>query len=119
METILSILASVISGVVLAALLGIWRVLHGFVKEQREQNEAQRQFRRAQQRAEIMRYFRLVVEQGEPVTIEEMEHLDACYSAYHANGGNGTGTLMYERIKQYARIVTQFHDEDAIIGGTE
>ena len=34
----LSILASVISGIVLAALLGIWRILHSFVKEQREQN---------------------------------------------------------------------------------
>lgn len=117
METVLSILASVISGIVLAALLGIWRILHSFVKEQREQNTAQRQFMRSQQRAELVRYFRIVVENSEPITMEEMEHLDACYNAYHANGGNGTGTLMYERIKEHVHLVTQIAGEK--IGGTE
>ena len=117
MEIVLSIAASVIAGIVLAALLWILRVLRSFIKEQREQNEAQRQFMRSQQRAEIVRYFRIVVESGDPITIEEMEHLDAGYNAYHSNGGNGTGTLMYERIKEHAHLVTQISDEK--IGGTE
>lgn len=72
---------------------------------------------RSQQRAEIVRYFRIVVENGDPITMEEMEHLDACYNAYHANGGNGTGTLMYEKIKEHVHLVTKFTDEK--IGGTE
>jgi hypothetical protein len=117
MEILLSIIASVLSGIVLAALLGIWSSLRRFTKEQREQNEAQRQFMRSQQRAELVRYFRIVVENGDPITMEEMEHLDACYNAYHAHGGNGTGTLMFERIKEHVHLVTQVSDEK--IGGTE
>ena len=121
MEILLSVIASVLSGVVLAALLAIWGILRRFVKEQMAQNEAQRQFMRSQQRAEIVRYFRIVVEQGKPITLEEMEHLDACYDAYHKNGGNGTGTLLYERVKEYAVVVTQFDAKEGNlrIGGTE
>ena len=52
------------------------------------------------------------------VVPHEMEHLEACYGAYHANGGNGTGTLMYERIKKCAVIVTKV-EEPIKIGGTE
>jgi len=53
-----------------------------------------------------VRYFRIVVEQGNPITPTEMEHIDSCYESYHENGGNGTGTIMYEKIKEYLRLIT-------------
>ncbi len=110
MEAIqISVFESVLSGVMLAAVIGIWAMLRKFIKEQRGVNEANRAFTRSMQRAEISRYFRLVVEEGKPISTEEMSHLAACYEAYHSGGGNDTGTLMYERIRQHARLVT-IHD---------
>ena len=102
-----SIFETIVAGLTLAALLGMWAMLRRFVKEQRDVNEANKQFIRSMQRAEIVRYFRIVVEQGNPVTTEELEHLNACYKAYHDNGGNGTGTLMYERIRDHVHLVTE------------
>lgn len=102
----LSVFVTVFSAVISAALLGIWAMLRKFVREQREVNERNKQFERSMQRAEIIRYFRITVEQGDPITPEELSHLEACYEAYHASGGNGTGNLMYEKVREHARIVT-------------
>ena len=33
------------------------------------------------------------------ITLDEMDNLDCIYEAYHALGGNGTGTRLYERCK--------------------
>lgn len=103
-----SVISDVISGVTLAALLGVAAVVRGIAREQRESIKATREFERSMQRAEINRYFRIVVEQGLPVSPEELTHLESCYEAYHAHGGNGTGTLMYERIREHARIETGY-----------
>lgn len=35
----------------------------------------------------------------EYVTIEDMKDFEYLYNAYHALGGNGTGTEIYERVK--------------------
>lgn len=35
----------------------------------------------------------------EYVTIEDMKDFEYLYKAYHALGGNGTGTEIYERVK--------------------
>lgn len=117
MEMALTILISVISGLSLAGLVGIFKVLRDFVKEQRAANERNDEFRHSMQRAEIARTFRLVVEEGKPVTREELEHLEATYRAYTGDGQNGVGTLMYERIKDNAIIVTKV--DDLKVGGTD
>ena len=101
-----SVFETVIGGVALAAILGMWAMVCKFIKEQRKANAANRMFIRSMQRAEIVRYFRIVVEQGNPITPSEMEHIDSCYASYHDNGGNGTGTIMYEKIKEHVRIIT-------------
>lgn len=103
----ISVFESVMAGVTVAALLGMWAMLRGFIKEQRKANEANRLSIRSMQRAEITRYFRMVVEECKPISPEEMSHLEACYEAYHESGGNGTGTLMYERICANAKLVTK------------
>ena len=102
----ISVFESVIGGVTLAAILGMWAMLLRFIKEQRKVNETNKMFIRSMQRAEIVRYFRIVVEQGNPITPTEMEHITSCYEAYHENGGNGTGTLMFNRISEYVRLMT-------------
>ena len=33
------------------------------------------------------------------MTIEDMKDFEYLYNAYHALGGNGTGTEIYERVK--------------------
>ena len=77
-----------------------------FVHEQREVNKANVLAQRSMQRDVIYRYFHKAVELGQALTPEEYKHVTDCASAYEADGGNGTGTLMYERIKEYARIET-------------
>lgn len=120
MEMALTILVSVISGLTLAGLTGVMKMLRGFIKEQRAANERNDEFRHSMQRAEIARTFRFVVEEGKPVTREELEHLEATYRAYSGDGQNGVGTLMYERIKENAIIVTKVDvSNDIKIGGTE
>ena len=111
-ETVVNVLLTVMIG-------GLWAYLVRFVKEQRKANKLNADSIRSMQRSEITRYFRLIVEEGKPVTVEEMEHLEKCYTAYHDNGGNGTATLMYERIKEHAIIVTRVDTSDFKIGGTE
>ena len=52
------------------------------------------------------------MEQGNPITPEELSHLEACYEAYHNAGGNGTGTVMYERVMKHVKIVTTVQGEN-------
>lgn len=105
--------------VILAAMIGaLWNYLAKFVREQREANFRNAESIKSMQRAELTRYFRMVVEERKPVSVEEMEHLEKCYEAYRANGGDGTGALMYERIQKCAVIVTKV-EEPLKIGGTE
>lgn len=33
------------------------------------------------------------------ITVSEMEHVSEVYEIYHNMGGNGTGTLLYENMK--------------------
>ena len=111
-------LAENIINVLLAAMIGaLWSYLAKFVKEQREANSRNAESLKSMQRAELTRYFRMVIEERKPVSVEEMQHLEKCYEAYRANGGDGTGALMYERIRENAVIVTKVDDER--IGGVE
>jgi hypothetical protein len=113
----MNMLESVVNLLLAAMVSGLWAYLARFVKEQRKANKLNEVSIRSMQRSEITRYFRMVVEEGKPVTVEEMEHLERCYNAYHEAGGNGTATLMYDRIKEHAIIVTKI--DDIKVGGTE
>ena len=115
----MNVMENVVNLILAAMISGLWAYLVRFVKEQRKANKLNADSIRSMQRSEITRYFRLIVEERKPVTVEEMEHLEKCYTAYHDNGGNGTATLMYERIKEHAIIVTRVDTSDFKIGGTE
>ena len=96
------ILTSVI-GLFVAAL---WGMMVGFIKEQRKVNRANINANRSLQEAQLIALFHKVVELQEEITIEEFNAGKECYDAYHANGGNGAGTQMWERIRECARIRT-------------
>lgn len=108
--SIAAIVETVVAGVVVAAVGAIWRMLSKFIAEQRKVNETNARFQESMQQAEIMRYFRIVVEQGHPLSPEELGHLEATYAAYHAQGFNGVGTVMYERIIKNVKIVTTIEE---------
>lgn len=102
-----------ISTTLLAAVItGMWVFLAKMARQQKEANSRTRDFEKSMQRAEIIRYFRIVVEQGKPISPEELNHLDSCYKAYHALGGNGTGTVMYNKIMENVKIVTSIEGGD-------
>jgi len=95
-----------VDAVLVAIATGTLSYLVKFVKEQRRVNAANEQANRAMQRDVILRYFAKAVEHKEQLSVQEMECLEATYSAYSANHGNGTAKLMYERIKEHARVKT-------------
>ena len=101
------VFGTVLSTILTTTILVMARSLNKFISEQRVVNERNSVFMRSMQRAEIQRYFRMVVENGEEVTPAELSHLESCYQAYHDNGGNGVGTLMYERVMEHSKMVTK------------
>ena len=103
----ISIATGVLTTLIGALLLALFRRLTRFEKDQRRANKLNAESIQSMQRAELMRMFERVVEDNKPVTIEEMEHVEACYQAYHESGGNGTGTWLYDRIRENAYVVTR------------
>lgn len=103
---ILEIVSIILTSVIGIVLTGLARQFTLFVKEQRRVNEANEMANRSVQRDVIFRYFRIIVEQQQPVTPEEYEHISRCYKAYAANGGNDTGTLMWEKIQENVKLDT-------------
>ena len=104
---LITIITGVLTTLVGAGVLALFRRLTRFETAQREANALNAKSIRSIQSAELMRMFERVVEDGKPVTIEELEHVESCYRAYHASGGNGTGTMLYERILDNAYVVTK------------
>lgn len=94
---------------VIGALIG---AVVASCKRRSAKGDAMEQGMRALMRQELIRLHKdYVVGLGYcPVMIKE--HAGQVYRAYHALGGNGTGTQLYEEI-------LDCHVEDAKIGGTE
>lgn len=40
----------------------------------------------------------------EEITLSDLENFEGIYNAYHSLGGNGTGTEIYERVKELPLI---------------
>ena len=106
MDFTIDVINLVVTGVLGFCVSGLMAYLVKFVREQREANLKNAIANISMQRDVLYRYFRIVVEQGVHITPEEFEHVAQCYSAYHQNGGNEMGTMMWERIKEHAVIDT-------------
>jgi hypothetical protein len=107
----IGVLNLIITTVVGFIASGTCAALVKFTREQREVNKATAQAQRSMQRDVIYRYFHKAVELRQPLTPEEYKHVNDCANAYRANGGNGTGTVMWERIREHAIIETGRTDE--------
>ena len=103
---LLEIVSIVLTAIIGIVVTGLAKQLTSFIKEQRKVNEANAMANRSVQRDVIFRYFRIIVEQQQPVTPEEYEHISRCYNAYAANGGNDTGTLMWHKIQENVKLDT-------------
>lgn len=106
MDIQISVIEGVLTAVVVAMLTGMWAMLAKFIKEQKATNEANRKANRAMQKSMLLQAFHRVVELGEPLTDDEFQVAKDCYEAYHANGGNGTGTVMWESVEKCVEITT-------------
>lgn len=115
--TLINFIELGVSALITVMVGSLWHFMSKSVKRQAEamrlakerQEESERrasEFRRSMQRAELIRYFRIVVEQGNPITPEELSHIDSTYESYHGENGNGTGTFMYEKIMEYVKLIT-------------
>lgn len=111
MDLELDVIALVLTTIIGLVVTGLYRQMTVFVREQREVNKANAQAQRSMQRDVIYRYFHKAVELRQPLTPEEYKHVNDCANAYRANGGNGTGTVMWERIREHAIIETGRTDE--------
>lgn len=99
---VLEVIEIFLTAVIGAAVTWTATSLAAFMKRQEEANKANALANRSMQRDVLYRYFHHVVEEGKHITPEEFSHVSDCYDAYHANGGNGAGTLMYKRIAEHA-----------------
>ncbi len=106
MQLSIEIINLIVSTVVAFVASGTCASFVKFAREQREVNKANVLAQRSMQRDVIYRYFHKAVELGQPLTPEEFKHVTDCANAYEVNGGNGTGTVMYDRIREHARIET-------------
>ena len=111
--SLVAILETVVSAAIGSALLALFRKLNKFMAEQREANRLNSESIRSMQRDAILRMYQSVVEEGKPITVEELDHLKKCYNSYHNNGGNGTGTYMYGKIIERAVMVTKAEGGDS------
>jgi len=102
----LEIISLALTTIIGLAVAGLYSQFIKFVKEQHSANKANMLACRSMQRDVLFRYFRIVVEQGVSITPEEFNHIKQCYTAYHKNGGNGSGTLMWKRIEENVKIDT-------------
>lgn len=105
---VLNLIITTVVGFIASGTCG---ALVKFAREQREVNKANVLAQRSMQRDVIYRYFHKAVELGQPLTPEEYKHVNDCANAYNANGGNGTGTVMWERIREHAIIETGRTDD--------
>ena len=80
---------------VCAALAG---ALLGYARSARRADRAMADGMRALLRQQLVDYHRLYVASGGPCPVSIKEQATEVYEAYHALGGNGTGTRLHEEI---------------------
>lgn len=73
-------------------------VLSNMRKRNKSHDDAMEQGMRALLKQQLINYHAEYVASGGPCPYEIKEQAASVYSAYHALGGNGTGTQLYEEI---------------------
>lgn len=86
-----------ILAIVTAILTGAYTSLSKRLKKKDEETEAVRMGVRAVLHLELYKECQRLMDLGR-VTTEDLKTVERIYENYHALGGNGTGTALYERI---------------------
>lgn len=55
-------------------------------------------------KADLVDIHRRYVVEGEPCPVSEKDRCEETYMAYHALGGNGTGTELYRQVMEDAKV---------------
>ena len=55
-------------------------------------------------RADLVDMHRRYVVDGVPCPVSEKDRMDETYHAYHALGGNGTGTVLWQQVMEEAKV---------------
>lgn len=69
-------------------------------KRDRDHDKAMEQGMRALLRQQLISYHDVYVASGKPCPVSVKEQATSVYQAYHALGGNGTGTQLYQEIME-------------------
>ena len=101
----LSIINLAVSAAIGCIVTAMWSRLVKFADEQREVNRNNAHANRALQKQTLYSIYDKV-KRGDELTPWEFDMAKDCYTAYHANGGNGTGTRMWEFVESTASITT-------------
>lgn len=85
-------------GITAAILAAVYKRLSGKLKKHMREEEALRQGLLAILHDRLYGRCTECLEAGK-ITTQALQNLDCVYSAYHALGGNGTGTQLYKRVQ--------------------
>lgn len=96
LEWIVKYWLEVLFGGIAAALLWSYRRIVGKMKERSVEDAAMKTGLIAILHDRIYAECKRCIAEGE-VTVEELRNIEYLYRAYHALGGNGTGTELYKR----------------------
>lgn len=92
-------LVSSVVGAVVSSLMAGTRLAGQKIAERTEEERAKDAAMQAAMRALLWRELQIIhakaIDDG-GMTVADRRHLESVYDAYHALGGNGTGTRLYE-----------------------
>ena len=92
-------LVSSVVGAVVSSLMAGTRLAGQKIAERTEEERAKDAAMQAAMRALLWRELQIIhakaIDDG-GMTVADRRHLESVYAAYHALGGNGTGTRLYE-----------------------
>lgn len=87
-EHLLTVVGTLISGIILSFVGYMFKTVKGLVISTL-----------AMSHDKLYKYAEFCILTGQ-ITVSEMENLENIYKGYHALGGNGTGTELFEKCKE-------------------
>lgn len=85
-------------GLVATAITAGFKLIHSRMKLWKSQQDVERKAIIAMLHNDLYSQFRYHLEMQE-ITETDLQNIEQLYTAYHELGGNGTGTELYERVK--------------------
>lgn len=107
---LVEVIVGVIVGVCIAILTNSYKQLEKKLKEKDERVEASNKGIKALLHHQLYSDCQRLIVEG-CVTSEELSDIEQIYDSYHALGGNGTGTTLYNRIQSLPLVVDNRKDD--------